>query len=103
MTATEQHVDELRLDYPGLEFRLWRRGQDRPVIEAWREGAPGSGFYAMIGDDPAEIRQALDAAGYRPAGRRQPAGAPARAALAWQQGGAPRAVIPGQRRRSGAS
>jgi hypothetical protein len=64
MAVSEQHVRELRLEYPGLEFRLGR-GWDGPVIETWRERAPGGGFYAMIGDDPDELRKELDAAGCR--------------------------------------
>jgi len=67
MPAFEQAQLEMRrLDYPELQFRLQARW-GRQVIEAWREGAPGSGFYAIICDDPGEMRAELDAAGCRPA------------------------------------
>ncbi len=66
----EEQLETLRLDYSDLQFRLYTRW-GRQVIEAWREGAPGSGFYAMVCDDPGEMRAGLDAAGCRPVTVRQ--------------------------------
>lgn len=54
-------MGSLQVEYPGWCFAI-RRGFSGPRVEAYRPHAD-SGLYAVITDDPAEIRRELNQPG----------------------------------------
>lgn len=52
-------LSRLQADYPGWCFAV-RHGYSGPRVEAYRPQVPDTGLYAVITDDPDELRRELD-------------------------------------------